>query len=85
MARPSRAAARPTTRSSSAAARLIEGFEQQLIGAGEGDERRIEVTFPDDYQAEQLAGEQATFEVKVKEVREKILPELDDDFASEAL
>ncbi len=64
--------------------RLIEGFEQQLIGAGEGDERRIEVTFPDDYQAEQLAGEQATFEVKVKEVREKILPELDDDFASEA-
>ncbi len=42
------------------------------------------MTFPEDYQAEQLAGEEAVFTVEVKEVREKVLPELDDDFASEA-
>jgi trigger factor len=64
--------------------RFIEGFEEQLTGASAGDERKVEVTFPDDYQAEQLAGEDAVFEVKVKEVREKVLPELDDDFASDA-
>ena len=63
---------------------LIEGFEQQLIGAGEGDERQVKVTFPEDYHAEQLAGEDAVFTVQVKEVREKVLPELDDDFAAEA-
>ena len=64
--------------------RLIEGFESQLTSAEPGEERRVEVTFPDDYQAEQLAGEDAVFTVKVKEVREKVLPELDDEFASEA-
>ncbi len=64
--------------------RLIEGFEEQLTGAKAGDEPKVEVTFPDDYQAEQLAGEDAVFTVKVKEVREKVLPDLDDDFASEA-
>src|SRR5829696_8204358 len=64
--------------------RLIEGFEEQLRGAGAGEERKVEVTFPDDYQAEQLAGKNAVFDVKVKEVREKILPDLDDDFAAEA-
>lgn len=63
---------------------LIEGFEEQLAGAGGGETRSVEVTFPDDYQAEQLAGEDAVFTVEVKEVREKVLPELDDDFASEA-
>jgi len=63
---------------------LIEGFEEQLTGASAGDERKVEVTFPDDYQAENLAGEDAVFKVEVKEVREKILPDLDDDFASEA-
>ncbi|HWA55375.1 MAG TPA: trigger factor, partial [Solirubrobacterales bacterium] len=63
---------------------LIEGFEEQLTGASAGDERQVEVTFPEDYQAENLAGEDAVFKVEVKEVREKILPELDDDFASEA-
>ena len=63
---------------------LIEGFEEQLIGAKPGEEREVEVTFPDDYQAEHLAGKDAVFKVKVKEVREKILPELDDDFASDA-
>ena len=63
---------------------LIEGFEEQLIGAEAGEKREVKVTFPGDYQAEQLAGEDATFKVEVKEVREKVLPELDDDFASDA-
>jgi trigger factor len=63
---------------------LIEGFEAQLTGAVAGDAREVEVTFPEDYQAEELAGQDAVFAVEVKEVREKVLPELDDDFASEA-
>jgi trigger factor len=63
---------------------LIEGFEEQLVGAKAGEERKVEVTFPDEYQAENLAGEDAVFNIKVKEVREKILPDLDDDFASDA-
>jgi len=63
---------------------LIEGFEEQLAGAEAGEERQVEVTFPEDYQAEELAGEDAVFTVEVKEVREKVLPELDDEFASEA-
>jgi len=63
---------------------LIEGFEEQLAGARAGEEREVRVTFPDEYQAEHLAGKDAVFEVKVKEVREKILPELDDDFAADA-
>ncbi|HEX6782432.1 MAG TPA: trigger factor [Solirubrobacterales bacterium] len=63
---------------------LIEGFEEQLAGAKAGEEREVKVTFPADYQAEHLAGEDAVFEVKVKEVREKVLPELDDEFASDA-
>ena len=64
--------------------RFIEGFEEQLTGAAGGDERTVEVTFPEDYQAEELAGEDAVFKVTVKEVREKVLPDLDDDFASDA-
>jgi trigger factor len=64
--------------------RLIEGFEEQLEGASAGDERKVEVTFPEDYQAEHLAGKEAVFDVEVKEVKEKRLPELDDDFALEA-
>lgn len=63
---------------------LIEGFEEQLTGAEAGAEREVKVTFPADYQAEHLAGKDAVFKVKVKEVREKVLPELDDDFASDA-
>jgi trigger factor len=63
---------------------LIEGFEEQLTGAEAGEEREVKVTFPADYQAEHLAGKDAVFKVKVKEVREKVLPELDDDFASDA-
>jgi trigger factor len=63
---------------------LIPGFEEQLAGAEAGETRAVEVTFPEDYQAEDLAGEDAVFNVEVKEVREKVLPELDDEFASEA-
>jgi trigger factor len=55
-----------------------------LVGASAGEEREVKVTFPADYQAEHLAGKDAVFKVKVKEVREKVLPELDDDFASDA-
>ena len=63
---------------------LIEGFEEQLAGAAAGEERKVEVSFPGEYQAEHLAGKDVVFNVKVKEVREKILPALDDDFASDA-
>ncbi|OJU84782.1 MAG: trigger factor [Solirubrobacterales bacterium 70-9] len=63
---------------------LIDDFEDQLVGAKPGDDVEVEVTFPDEYQEPKLAGEDAVFKVKVKEVREKILPELDDDFASDA-
>jgi trigger factor len=63
---------------------LIEGFEEQLVGAAAGEEREVKVTFPSDYQAENLAGKDAVFKVKVKEVREKVLPDLDDEFASDA-
>jgi trigger factor len=64
--------------------RLIPGFEDQLAGASAGEERTVELTFPDDYPAEHLAGKDASFAVEVKEVKEKRLPELDDDFAVEA-
>jgi trigger factor len=64
--------------------RLIPGFEEQLVGASAGDERLVEVTFPEEYGAEHLSGKPATFEVTVSEVKTKRLPELDDDFASDA-
>ena len=64
--------------------RLVPGFEEQLEGARAGDEREVRVTFPDDYSAEELAGKEAAFAVEVKEVKEKRLPSLDDDFAVEA-
>ena len=63
--------------------RLIPGFEEQLTGAKAGDERTVNVTFPDDYGAEHLAGKDAQFAVTVKEVKRKNLPELDDEFASD--
>jgi len=64
--------------------RLIEGFEEQLVGATAGEHRTVEVDFPADYQAEELQGRHATFDVEVKDVKRKELPALDDDFASEA-
>jgi trigger factor len=63
--------------------RLIPGFEEQLVGAKAGDERTVSVTFPTEY-VEHLAGEDATFDVTVSEVKAKQLPELDDEFASDA-
>lgn len=62
---------------------FIPGFEEQLIGAEIGKETEVNVTFPEDYQAENLAGKAAVFKCTVKEVKEKQLPELDDEFASE--
>ena len=64
--------------------RLVPGFEEQLIGASAGEERTVTVTFPDDYGAEELAGNEAEFAVTVKEVKAKELPPLDDDLAIEA-
>jgi trigger factor len=62
---------------------FIPGFEEQLIGAEINKEIEINVTFPEDYQAEELAGKAAVFKCTIKEIKEKELPELDDEFASE--
>lgn len=62
---------------------FIPGFEEQLIGAEIGKEVEVNVTFPEDYQAEDLKGKAAVFKCTVKEIKEKELPELDDEFASE--
>lgn len=59
---------------------FIPGFEEQLIGAKAGDDTEIKVTFPEDYQAEHLAGQEATFKVKVHEVKGQSLPEVDAEF-----
>ena len=64
--------------------RLIEGFEEQLVGAKAGETRTVKVDFPDEYHAEELRGKAAEFEVEIKDVKEKELPALDDDFASDA-
>jgi trigger factor len=66
------------------AGRLIPGFEAQLVGAKPGEDRELNVKFPDDYGAEELAGKDASFATTVKEVREKRMPELDDEFALQA-
>ena len=62
---------------------FIPGFEDQLIGKNTGDETDVNVTFPEDYNAKDLAGKDAVFKVKINEIKEKELPELDDEFASE--
>lgn len=62
---------------------FIPGFEDQLIGAKAGDEKELNLTFPQDYSAEDLAGAAVVFKVKVNEVKHKVLPELDDDFAKD--
>src|SRR5215204_4602864 len=64
--------------------RVLPELEQGLEGAEPGAELTVDVPFPDDYPGEEVAGKTAQFDVKVKEVREKELPELNDDFASEA-
>lgn len=62
---------------------FIPGFEEQLIGAELNKEVEVKVTFPEDYNAEHLAGKDAVFKCTVKEIKVKELPELDDEFASE--
>ena len=62
---------------------FIPGFEEQLIGAKVGDELELNITFPEDYNAKDLAGEEVVFDVEIKEIKEKQLPELDDEFAKE--
>lgn len=62
---------------------FIDDFEEQLVGMNVGDEKEISVTFPEEYHAEALKGKPATFKVAVKELKEKQLPELDDDFAQD--
>lgn len=60
---------------------MIEGFESQLEGAKAGEHRTVDVRFPDDYRAKEVAGKDAKFEVDVVKVAEPVLPEMDDDFA----
>ena len=61
--------------------RLIPGFEDNLVGMAVGDTKGFDITFPDDYAEASLAGQPAHFEVELRELREKILPDADDDFA----
>ena len=62
---------------------FIPGFEEQLIGMNVGEERDITVTFPEEYHAENLAGKEAVFHIKLHNVQFKELPELDDEFAKD--
>ncbi|MCO7175513.1 trigger factor [Sporolactobacillus kofuensis] len=62
---------------------FIPGFEDQLVGVKVGAEKDVVVTFPEDYHAEELKGKEATFKVKVNEIKQKQLPELDDEFAKD--
>lgn len=66
------------------AGRVLPEFEKSLPGAKAGETKTAGVTFPDDYPGEEVAGKRAEFEIQVREVREKELPELNDDFAAEA-
>ena len=63
--------------------RMIPGFEAQLVGAKSGDERDLEVAFPDEYGNQELAGKAAVFAAKVTAIKRRELPELDDDFAKD--
>ncbi|MGE7666161.1 trigger factor [Ureibacillus composti] len=62
---------------------FIPGFEEQLVGLKSGESKDVVVTFPEEYHAAELAGKEATFKVTIKEVKTKVLPELNDDFAKE--
>jgi trigger factor len=60
---------------------MVPGFEDELVGMAEGSDKRFRVTFPDDYPSAELAGKPVDFEVTLRELREKRLPDADDDFA----
>ncbi|MBW2504391.1 MAG: trigger factor, partial [Deltaproteobacteria bacterium] len=60
---------------------FIPGFEEQVVGMKRNEEKKIEITFPSDYGQKELAGKNALFLVTLKEIKEKVLPDLDDDFA----
>ena len=62
---------------------FIPGFEDQLIGKNAGEDVEVKVTFPKEYQAEELAGKDAVFQCKIHEIKEEILPEINDDLASD--
>lgn len=62
---------------------FIDNFEEQLVGKNIGDDVEVNVTFPENYQSEELQGKPAVFKVKIKEIKVKELPELDDDFAQD--
>ena len=62
---------------------FIPGFEEQLIGASKDEDVEVKVTFPEDYHAEDLAGKEAIFKCKVHEIKEKEVPEIDDDFVKD--
>lgn len=62
---------------------FIPGFEDQVVGMATGDFKDVTVTFPETYHAEELAGKEAVFKVKVHEIKRKQLPELDDEFAKD--
>ena len=62
---------------------FIPGFEEQLIGTALGEEKEVNVNFPEEYHAKELAGKPAVFKCKVNSIKTKELPELDDEFASE--
>ena len=62
---------------------FITGFEEQLVGKTAGEDTEVQVTFPEDYQAEDLAGKEATFKVKIHDIKSKEVPELDDEFAKD--
>ena len=62
---------------------FIPGFEDQLVGANTGDHVEVKVTFPEEYQAKELAGKEAVFQCEVKKIETKEVPELDDEFAKD--
>ncbi|MFC0212641.1 trigger factor [Paenibacillus chartarius] len=62
---------------------FIPGFEDQVVGMQKGEEKDIEVTFPEAYHSEELKGKAATFKVKLHDIKRKVLPELDDEFAKD--
>lgn len=62
---------------------FIPGFEEQMVGMELGEEKDLKVTFPEEYHAEKLKGKEATFHVKLHEIKEKELPDLDDEFAKD--